>query len=258
VRRFGRARALSPALRIADVALDLIWHGGWAAALARRAGAQEPPRVASHTFRAGAPAATAGAPPLRIAFASDFHAGPTTHPSVIAHACAALADARPDLLLLGGDFVSFHARYVDALVPQLGAIPAPLGRFAVLGNHDLMADDAHVVRRLEEHGVHLLTNRNVRLPPPHDFVWICGLDDAEQGRPDADAAFAGAAGVRLVLMHSPAATRTAARSCCPAGARSSSRKARSRADTAARASSRSSAIRPPSAGTRRVLAPASA
>jgi predicted MPP superfamily phosphohydrolase len=202
VRRFGRARRLSLGLRAADVALNLLYRGGWAAALARRAGAQGTLRVASHTFRVAAPHGAA-APPLRVAFASDFHAGPTTHPAVIAEACAALAAAEPDLLLLGGDFVSFHARYVDDLAPRLAAVPAPLGTFAVLGNHDLIADDDHIARRLEEHGVRLLTNRNVRLPPPHDHVWLCGLDDAEQGVPDAAGAFAGADGVRIVLMHSP-------------------------------------------------------
>jgi predicted MPP superfamily phosphohydrolase len=66
-----------------------------------------------------------------------------------------------------------------------------------------MADDDQIARRLEGAGVRLLTNRNVRLPPPHDDVWLCGLDDAEQGEPDAAAAFASANGARLVLMHSP-------------------------------------------------------
>ncbi len=45
------------------------------------------------------------APPLRIAFASDFHAGPTTHPDLWAAACDALESARPDIVLVGGDFV---------------------------------------------------------------------------------------------------------------------------------------------------------
>ena len=202
MRRFGRARRLSLGLRAAEVALDVVYHGGWAAALARRVGGQEAPRTTAHTVRVAAPRGVA-APALRVAFASDFHAGPTTHPAVIAEACAALAAAEPDLLLLGGDFVSFHARYVDDLAARLGAVRAPLGAFAVLGNHDLMADDEHIARRLEAHGVRPLTNRNARLPPPHDHVWLCGLDDAEQGTPDADAAFAGADGVRLVLMHSP-------------------------------------------------------
>jgi predicted MPP superfamily phosphohydrolase len=148
------------------------------------------------------------APPIRVAFASDLHAGPTTHPRLVAVACRALAEAEPDLLLLGGDYVSFHARHVDRLVPLLAAVHAPLGKFAVLGNHDLLGDDAYIVRRLADAGVRVLVNENVRLPAPHDDVWVCGLDNTEEGSPDADRAFAGADGTRLVLMHSPDGLRS--------------------------------------------------
>jgi predicted MPP superfamily phosphohydrolase len=73
----------------------------------------------------------------------------------------------------------------------------------VLGNHDLIGDDAFIVERLAGAGVRTLVNENVRLPPPYDGVWVCGLDDPGQGHPDPERAFAGAAGVRLLLAHSP-------------------------------------------------------
>ncbi len=140
---------------------------------------------------------------MRLAFASDFHGGPGTHPATIRNACRLLADSRPDLLLLGGDFVSFHARHVDGVLADIAGIDAPLGRFAVLGNHDLIADDAYLVRRLADVGVRTLVNENVRLPAPYDGVSVVGLDNTEQGTPDGQRALAGADGVRLVLMHSP-------------------------------------------------------
>ena len=157
--------------------------------------------VTEHTITvAGWPADT---PPLRIAFASDFHAGPTTHPSLWAGACQALEHARPDVLLLGGDFVALEAHHADALAERLGRITAPLGRYAVLGNHDYYAGPHYVAERLESAGIQMLTNRNVCLPNPHGHVWICGIDDWGYGEPDADAALAGAEGVRIVLMHNP-------------------------------------------------------
>jgi uncharacterized protein len=157
--------------------------------------------VSTHTLPVSATRRTS--PPIRIAFASDLHAGPATHSRLVADGCRALADAKPDLLLLGGDFVSFHARHVDRLVPLLGEIDAPLGKFAVLGNHDLLGDDRYIAERLADAGVRVLMNENARLPAPHDDVWVCGLDNTEEGMPNAEAAFAGADGVRLVLMHSP-------------------------------------------------------
>jgi predicted MPP superfamily phosphohydrolase len=200
-RRFGRARHLTLRRRLAEIWYDVAYRGAWPARLARLLGLQGRCDVATHTLPLSGRRRTA--PPIRIAFASDLHAGPATYPGLIAEACRALADARPDLLLLGGDFVSFHARHVDCLVPLLVAVHAPLGKFAVLGNHDLLADDAYIVRRLGDAGVRVLVNSNARLPAPHDDVWICGLDNTEEGAPDAEAAFAGADGIRLVLMHSP-------------------------------------------------------
>lgn len=203
-RRFGRARSLPLRRRAAELAYDVVYRGGWAAALARPLGLQGTLRVATHTLPL--PAAQER-PALRVAFASDLHAGPTTHPALVAGACRALAAARADLVLLGGDYVSFHARHVDALVPLLAAVEAPLGKFAVLGNHDLIGDHAYITARLADAGVRTLVNESVRLPPPHADVWVCGLDDPEEGTPDAAAAFAGADGTRLVLMHSPEGLR---------------------------------------------------
>jgi predicted MPP superfamily phosphohydrolase len=140
---------------------------------------------------------------MRVAFVSDLHGGPGTHPATIRNACRVLAESRPRLLLLGGDFVSFHARHVDGVLDAIAQIDAPLGRIAVLGNHDLIADDAYLVRRLASIGVRTLVNENVRLAPPWDDVWVCGLDNTEQGTPDGARALAGAEGTRLVLMHSP-------------------------------------------------------
>ena len=140
---------------------------------------------------------------LRIAFASDFHAGPTTPQHIIDESVARLSEQRADLLLLGGDFVSLRAEYARDLVSQLAAVPAPLGRYAVLGNHDYWADGAAVAAHLERAGIEMLTNRSVRLPEPFSHVSICGLDDHSSGEPDAEAAFRDEGAVRIVLMHAP-------------------------------------------------------
>lgn len=180
---------------------DLLYVGGWPSWLARPLGLQGRLRLAHHAMTVAANGETI--PPLRIAFASDLHGGPGTHPVTIRRACRLLAESKPHLLLLGGDFVSFHARHVDGVLEAIDSIDAPLGKLAVLGNHDLIADDAYLVRRLASIGVRTLVNENVRLAAPYDRVWVCGLDNTEQGTPDGPRALAGANGVRLILMHSP-------------------------------------------------------
>jgi predicted MPP superfamily phosphohydrolase len=142
-------------------------------------------------------------PPLKIAYASDFHAGFATDPDVLRAACAQLRAASPDVLLLGGDFVTIKPEEIDWLAQELGGIPAPYGRFAVLGNHDWWSGGHYVTRKLEEAGLEVLTNRNTQLQAPFDRVWICGIDDHWCGTPDPVATMSDARDIRILLMHSP-------------------------------------------------------
>ena len=109
----------------------------------------------------------------------------------------------PRCLLLGGDFVDRKAKDVDVIASCLSEFRPPLGKYAVLGNHDLYDDSEHIATRLTEAGVDVLVNRNVPLPPPFDCVSVCGIDDPWIGRPDAEKAFGGAGPLRIFLSHSP-------------------------------------------------------
>jgi predicted MPP superfamily phosphohydrolase len=191
--------------RVAWVAMDFGYRGGWAAALARWFGFHGRMCVRKHDVRLNR---WRRGRPLRIVFASDFHAGPVTHPELLNEASRAIAGGKPDLLLLGGDFISPHARYIDGLADRFRQIEAPLGKFAVLGNHDLYADDEYIVERLAAAGVRTLNNECARLPPPFDEIVLCGLDDPTVGSPNALAALGGGDGVRIVLMHSPEGLRS--------------------------------------------------
>ena len=200
-RWFGRAQHAGFRQKAVDLTLGLLYMGGWPAVITRAVGLQGELQLSEHVFRV--PRASADAPPLRIAFASDFHAGPTLHRDLLDRVLAALADARADVVLLGGDFVSFHARYVDRMIEPLRRLQPPFGKYGVLGNHDLLGDDEYIAARLADAGVTVLVNANVRLRPPHDDIWICGFDDWDEGSPDADRAFAGATGTRIALAHQP-------------------------------------------------------
>ncbi|HEX6615591.1 MAG TPA: metallophosphoesterase [Gemmatimonadales bacterium] len=179
-----------------------LYRNGWPARLSRLLGYRPSIQVVEHQVPlAGFPD---GTPALTVAFASDFHAGPTTDPHLLHEAAAALTAARPDVLLLGGDYVALDSRHIERLAPVLGGIPAPLGRYAVLGNHDHWNGAAPIVRALERAGIELLVNSNRRLPAPYGNIWICGIDDPISGAPDPQAALAGADGLRVVLMHAPA------------------------------------------------------
>src|SRR5690349_4448167 len=74
-------------------------------------------RVTTHELRmdagSGLPAA------LVLAFASDLHAGPTTHPEIFRSLVEQIDAIRPDVLLLGGDYVYCRAEYIEVLCESL-------------------------------------------------------------------------------------------------------------------------------------------
>jgi len=77
---------------------------------------------------------------LRVAFLSDLHIQPGFGEDRLAPALALVREARPDLILLGGDYCNdvipdreeWQARCAEAIK----GLTAPLGVFAVFGNHD--------------------------------------------------------------------------------------------------------------------------
>lgn len=197
-----RDRRVSQSRRSMELVLDSIFRPArWAARLSYAIGGQGRVAVRVDRIRSGAHPRLLR--PVRIAFASDFHAGPTTDPRLLEQACRALSALEPDLLLLGGDFVSVRAAYVGELTRLLDSVNASCGRFAVLGNHDLRADRAHIAAQLASSGIDLLENRQAAVMIDGVRVVISGLDDPTRGVPRPDLAMQGAATIRVVLMHSP-------------------------------------------------------
>ena len=163
-------------------------------------GLQRRIRVVEH--RVAVPHWPASLAPLRIAFASDFHAGPTTHPSLFEEAFARLADVKADIILLGGDYVVLHAHYVDQLAQRLRRLRPRLGIFGVMGNHDLWADDALIASALTAAGARILVNERVELLPG---VALFGADDPWTGIRPGRPLFRETDHVRIVLVHAPEA-----------------------------------------------------
>ena len=74
----------------------------------------------------------------RIVQISDVHAGPVVDQNYLLRSAESVAELRPDLLVLTGDFITLQSD--DCVAKTLDFIRAlpkpPLGRLAVLGNHD--------------------------------------------------------------------------------------------------------------------------
>lgn len=129
---------------------------------------------------------------LRIAVLTDIHAcEPWMSAARIAGIVAATNALQADLVVLVGDFVEGQ-RYVTRVVPAtewapiLSTLTAPLGVYAVLGNHDWWTD-AEAQRRgkgptiagtaLTQNGIRVLSNEAVPLATRAGPVWLAGLED---------------------------------------------------------------------------------
>lgn len=144
--------------------------------------------------------------PLRIAWLTDLHHGEYVRTaSVRAWVDAALREA-PDLVLLGGDLVD-QTPGTDPdveLFAELARLRAPLGVWAVAGNHDhgRFRGIGPFVALLQGAGIEVLVNRGALVRPD---LHVAGLDDFRNGRPDLGAALRDrpTAGATLLASHNP-------------------------------------------------------
>lgn len=151
---------------------------------------------------------------LRVAFLADTHHSANVPLSYLERVVAMTNALSPDLILLGGDYV--HRKWDDAHpsslpfirpgVGVLGKLRAPLGVFAVMGNHDGWGVHVAAIRAaLAENHIPELRNRGVWLTRGADRLRLAGTEDLWTGRPNVDAALADArAGdAVLLLQHNP-------------------------------------------------------
>lgn len=128
--------------------------------------------------------------PVRLAVLGDFH---LTDEASLQHARACLQRAlaeKPDVILLLGDYVHTH-HGLPYLRRALEGVRAPLGVYAVLGNHDHWAGANAVAQALQESGVRVLREENLTLRKGDTKLTLVGIDDLLCKKPDWAKAFRG-------------------------------------------------------------------
>lgn len=158
--------------------------------------------------------------PLRVAFLTDLHYHRFIGPRSVRAWVQATNALKPDLILLGGDFMDYDlAGPPTELLNEVRLLRAPLGAYGVWGNHDYgsfgqrasryqMPERADWRARREEMraafeqaGVIILRNGGRVIRPD---CFLGGVDDLWHGQPDVAAALAGAGGrATLLLSHNP-------------------------------------------------------
>ena len=138
----------------------------------------------------------------KICFMSDLHCGPFMSESLLQKSIELASNEKPDLLILGGDYIglpesnpgrlfasvrgierqsSRNTEQVEQIYRRLGnalkTIQVKDGIFAVMGNHDHWNNGELCVKILSEYGVKFLINDSVRLSKDNRDLVIYGTDD---------------------------------------------------------------------------------
>jgi len=141
----------------------------------------------------------------RIALVTDLHHGPAVPARWLSRVAQRVEELAPDLVVLGGDFVSHARRDLRGLDEIIARFRAPDGTLAVLGNHDHWVDPDAVSASLERGGARLLTNQHVLISRGTGAIAVGGVDDFSHGAVRPDEALAGVPLhiPRVLLSHNP-------------------------------------------------------
>jgi len=143
---------------------------------------------------------------LRIVHFSDIHLDFHYGLERLEGLAARLQELQPDLLCFTGDLydtsVSTSGEECSRL---LGMLEAPLGKWAVLGNHDYTTGAKKVASILEQGGFRVMDNAWDHIERGGQLMRIAGIDDALRGNHDLDAALlpGGGESFTILLAHEP-------------------------------------------------------
>jgi predicted MPP superfamily phosphohydrolase len=138
---------------------------------------------------------------LRLAQLSDLHLYYNTGAEYLGAQIQRCMSLSPDVIVLTGDFITrADGRYLGSLTDLVSKLQAPLGVFAVLGNHDwAVFEGGHrpassaladrMEQTLTEGGVQVLRNRRHVLTRAGAALQLVGLDDLWSGRCAPEVAF---------------------------------------------------------------------
>ena len=183
---YGYYRGLSPQLEQVDIKLDLL------------------------------PASFNG---LKIVQLSDMHSSRLTSEDIIRKGVDLALECRPDIVALTGDFITasslfawgkiggFKKSDLDRCLNALSRLSAPMGIYAVLGNHDVWSGKAEtekIVEGLKDIGVRVLRNESVILEKNGERIGLAGVDDYWASTFNLKRAVEGLPpGVAILLSHNP-------------------------------------------------------
>jgi predicted MPP superfamily phosphohydrolase len=146
----------------------------------------------------GLPAALAG---LKFGLLTDVHRSRWVSSDDVERGVRMLMAARPDIIVLGGDYVTWGDRhYVGAAAEALAPLTAPHGVFAILGNHD---DDHDMAAALVSRRFIVLKDARTEIKIRNEKLTLAGIRFWTKRAGDIASVIGNAAGMVILLAHDP-------------------------------------------------------
>jgi predicted MPP superfamily phosphohydrolase len=141
---------------------------------------------------------------LRVGFLTDLHRSDTVTHEMASTAVQLLMAERPDIIMLGGDYVTFgggrNRRFVEPAAEALAPLSAAHGIFAILGNHD---DDRDMPAALAARGMTVLKDARTRIVVNGETLDIAGIRFWTRKAADIERVLRGASSNLILLAHTP-------------------------------------------------------
>ena len=156
-------------------------------------------RITRDVMVRGLPSALDG---LRIGMITDVHHSAVVSADDITRAVTLITEAAPDMVVMGGDYVSFFDRaYISPVAELLAPLSsAPLGAFAVLGNHD---DEKEMPAALTSRRFTVLEDQRTQLTVKGERLDIAGIRFWTRSPGELASVLKGTGGTTLLLAHDP-------------------------------------------------------
>lgn len=147
----------------------------------------------------------AGLPPpldgLKIGLITDTHRSRWVSDEDVQQAVRALMSEQPDVIVLGGDFVTWGDRqFVAASAESLRGLDAPHGVFAILGNHD---DDHDMPQALTARGITVLKDARTEVTIRNETLDLIGIRFWTRRASSIATLARGGRGLPVLLAHDP-------------------------------------------------------
>ena len=138
---------------------------------------------------------------LRIGLITDLHHSEMVPASDVMRAVSLMKAERPDLIVLGGDYVTWGDRhYVVPCSEALAGLSAPFGVYSVLGNHD---DDRDMPAALAAKGYEVLRDARTTVRIRGEKVDLVGVRYWTRRTRDIARLMRGSESTVLLLAHDP-------------------------------------------------------